>query len=568
MKEYPQSLEDYRALAADLRAFGRIADAELTELKAIEIGLNHPSVKRAEAALHAGRLEEAEKLVRPYLRQHPEDAAAALILGSIAERCGALVEAENLFRRAALLAPAYVEARIALAKLYIAAERQEDALATLDLGLSTNSSHPAALLLRAALLAQCRRFDEAEHAYATLLDAWPHNASAWVHFGDLLKTVGKIDEAIEGYRAAVDLDPANGLAWWRLADVKTLSFSSDDVRRMREVLHNPVDPEEEIYLRFALAKALDDKQQYAEAFDHLVRGNALRRERTPCNVELLSASLVKNKEIFESSFFEKRSLWGFLDRSPIFIIGMPRSGSTLVEQILASHPLVEGTRELFDIEHIAGSLGRDLSTGGYLDRLKELSSNDMRRLGERYIETTQRHRLTKRPFFTDKMPSNWNFVGLIASILPQAKVIDIRRHPLACGFANFAQHYSWGIDFSYDLADIGKFYSAYVRQMAHFDRVLPGRVHHVIYENLVENFEPEVRRLLDYLGLPFDEACLRFHENRRAVHTPSAEQVRRPINRDGVDRWRSYEQWLTPLKDALGPVWELYPEVPAAWSDD
>jgi len=555
-------------MAANLRARGLVGEAESAELRAIECGLAQPEVKGAENALRAGKLEDAEQLIRPYLRQHPQDVVATLILGAIAEQCGAVVEAENLFKRAVLLAPAYVEAKIALVKLYNSSERHDEALAILNQALVISATHPMALLLRAGLLAQQRRFEEAEAAYQILIDAHPGDSHAWVHFGDLLKTIGKFSEAIEAYRTAIDLDPTSGLPWWRLGDLKTLAFTSDDANRMRAALLQPsIDPDDEIYLRFALWKALDGDQQFAEGFEHLLRGNALRRTKAPYDAQAARASVLKNEDVFNRRFFDERSSWGSSDHSPIFIVGMPRSGSTLVEQILASHPLVEGTRELFDIEHLARGLSPELATGQYLDRLEGAAAGDLRKMGERYIESTRRHRLTDRPFFTDKMPSNWNFVGLIAAILPNAKIVDVRRHPMACGFANFTQHYSWGINFSYDLADIGRFYSAYVRQMAHFDRVLPGRVHHIMYENLVDNFEPEVRRLLDYLGLPFDEACLRFFENKRAVHTPSAEQVRRPINRSGMDRWRSYEPWLGPLKESLGPVLDLYPEAPTDWPD-
>ena len=218
-----------------------------------------------------------------------------------------------------------------------------------------------------------------------------------------------------------------------------------------------------------------------------------------------------------------------------------------------------------DPDAFASELAPGLPLAAYLDVISAVDASKMRSLGESYIAGTQRYRHSQRPFFTDKMPGNWRFVGLIQSILPNAKIVDVRRHPLSCGFANFSQHFNWGVNFSYDLTDIGRFYRTYVKQMAHFDHALPGRVHHVVYENLVEDFEPEVRRLLDYLDLPFDEACLRFHENTRAVHTPSSEQVRRPINRDGVERWRAYEQWLGPLKEALGPVLESYPDVPDVW---
>ena len=322
------------------------------------------------------------------------------------------------------------------------------------------------------------------------------------------------------------------------------------------------EPEAHIHLNFALGKALDDRGDYEPAFAAYVEGSRLRLDKVPHDPAKVEANVEKVRAVFSAPFIAERKGWGDPAPDPIFIVSLPRSGSTLVEQILASHPLVEGTEELFDVERIALELAPGKPAGAYLDRIATLPQHEVRALGTGYLAATRRVRHTDRPFFTDKMPSNWVFLGLIHTILPNARIVDVRRHPLGCGFANLSQHFNWGINFSYDLAHIGRFYTAYVRQMAHFEALLPDRVLRITYENLVDDFEPEVRRLLDFLGLPFDEACLRFFENRRAVHTPSSEQVRRPINREGVERWRNYEPWLGPLKDALGPVLEAYPGVP------
>jgi len=312
---------------------------------------------------------------------------------------------------------------------------------------------------------------------------------------------------------------------------------------------------------------LNDDEDYAAAFAHYAQGNRLRLAQSPHDPETVHKNVKKVERTFTAAFFEAITGAGYPARDPIFIVSLPRSGSTLVEQILASHSAVEGTEELFDIERMARELAPGEGAGSYMDKLVGMSHAKLRELGQNYIAATRRHRHTARPHFTDKMPSNWVFTGFIHTILPNAKIVDIRRHPLGCGFANFAQHYNWGINFSYDLASTGRFYSDYVRQMDHFDKVAPGVVHRIFYENLVEDLEGEVRRLLGYLELPFEEACLRFFENRRAVHTPSSEQVRRPINRDGMDTWRNYEPWLDPLKEALGPVLDLYPVVPEKVGD-
>jgi hypothetical protein len=246
-------------------------------------------------------------------------------------------------------------------------------------------------------------------------------------------------------------------------------------------------------------------------------------------------------------------------------VGLPRSGSTLVEQILASHPLIEGAGELPAIERIAMDIAGQAGAASWQEAIGELGADALRARGEAYLASARACLTTDRPFFTDKMPFNWSCVGLIHLILPNARIIDVRRHPLACCFANFSQYFSRTVNFASSLEDLGRYYRAYARMMAHFDCLLPGRIHRVRYEALVEDLEGQVRSLLEYLNLPFDEGCLRFHENPRAIHTPSARQVRRPINREGLERWRCYEPWLGPLKDALGPIPDLYPAAPDKW---
>ncbi|MBO9712871.1 tetratricopeptide repeat-containing sulfotransferase family protein [Sphingomonas sp.] len=564
----PESIAARRLMARGLRHQGRIAEAEIVELQAVAVGLGRPAVAGAESALAEDRLEDAEQLIRPYLRENPEDAGAALILGTVAERCEAFREAENLYRRAVLLVPAYAEARVALAKLFNTQGRHDEALEMLDAALSRDPSHLTALTHKAALLVKLRRLDDAGVVYRQMLHAHPREARGWMHYGFLLKTVGQRDEAIRAYRKSVAIEPQNGVAWFGMSNLKTLKFEPDEIARMREVIERDgLSDEDRIHLHFALGKALGDDGEHAEAFRHIELGSAIRSAGAPHDPERVHANVLKVEKVFTPDFLAARAGAGSPARDPIFVVSMPRSGSTLVEQILGSHPLIEGTEELHDIERIAAELAPGTPPGGYLDAIGALTPAQLRERGDHYIEATRRHRHTDRPYFTDKMPSNWVFAGLIHLILPNAKIVDVRRHPLGCGFANFAQHYNWGLNFSYDLNHIGRFYADYVRQMAHFDRVLPGRVHRVIYEDLVEDPEQEVRRLLDYLELPFDEACLRFHENKRAVHTPSSEQVRQPINRDGMDRWRAYEPWLDPLKRALGPVLADYPRAPDRWDD-
>ena len=568
VRDYPDVPLAHRVLALTLRRLGNVGEAERVELKGIEVALRLPAVVAAEKAYSENRLEEAERLIRPYLRANPDDAGGALILGSIAQRCGAVKEAENLFRRSILLAPAYLEARMMLVKLLNENGRYEEGLASLEEILFRDSRYPAALSLKAAILVKYRRLGEARPVFERLLRAYPADGLAWMGYAHLLKTQGEVAEAIVAYRKAVELEPGRGIAWWAMSNLKTFVFDSGDVEQMANGLkRDDLDDDDRIHLHFALGKALNDARDYAAAFAHYEQGNALRLAQTPHDPEIVHKNVTKVERTFSSAFFAATANAGYPARDPIFIVSLPRSGSTLVEQILASHSAVEGTEELFDIERIARELAPGEPAGSYMDKLSDLSHVKMRDLGRNYIEATRRHRHTTRPHFTDKMPSNWVFTGFIHTILPNAKIVDIRRHPLGCGFANFSQHYNWGINFSYDLQSTGRFYADYVRQMSHFDGVIPGAVHRIFYENLIEDLEGEVRRLLNYLDLPFEDACLRFFENKRAVHTPSSEQVRRPINRDGMDTWRNYEPWLGPLKEALGPVLDSYPAVPEKVSD-
>ena len=314
-----------------------------------------------------------------------------------------------------------------------------------------------------------------------------------------------------------------------------------------------------MHLHYALGKACEDRRAYPDAFDHFAQGAAVRRAQLAYDAGAASEQTRRSMALFSENFFAERTDGGSDDDAPIFIVGLPRSGSTLIEQILASHSAVEGTMELPDIGVIAQTLRgikRDGPARRYPEAAADLDAATRTALGDRYIAQTRIHRLKGRRFFIDKMPNNFHNIGLIHLILPRAKIIDARRHPMGTCFSAFKQHFAQGQGFSYDLADLGRYYTDYAALMAHYDAVLPGRVHRVIYEDMVNDTEAEVRRLLDYCGLPFEAGCLDFHQNDRAVRTVSSEQVRRPIFRDGLEQWRQYEEWLEPLKTALGPTLE------------
>jgi tetratricopeptide (TPR) repeat protein len=364
-------------------------------------------------------------------------------------------------------------------------------------------------------------------------------------------------EGIEAYRKAIAFNASLGDAWWSLANLKTVKFDDADIKAMETALEAPgLTDQDRLHIQFALGKAFHDAGRPDDAFANYSKANALRLKTNPYRPYVLTKIVDRCVAKFTPQVFA-HSQGGCEARDPIFIVGLPRSGSTLLEQILSSHSLVEGTTELQDIPVLVRKVGE------YPKDLLALDATTRHELGEEYLKRASVQRRTDKPFFIDKMPNNWLYVPFIHLILPNAKIIDARRHPLSCGFSNFRQHFAHGQDFAYDLESLGRFYSDYVRFMAHVDTVLPGRVHRVIYERMVDDTENEVRRLLDYCGLAFEAQVLEFYKTERAIRTPSSEQVRRPIYRDATEDWQPYEKYLDPLKTALGPVLDSYPEPPA-----
>jgi len=525
-------------------------------------------VAAARQLLVNGRDDDAEVAVRAFLKDQPNNPDGLLLMADIAMRCGFPIEADRILLRAIALAPHSVEPRLALSKARHRIGRVDDSLQLLEQVLTLDPSNIVALSFKPALLVQLRRLNDGLEAFDRLITAWPRHARGWMNYAFLLKTVGRYADGVAAYRTAVALDPREGGAWWGLANLKTAKFFSDDIDAMLAALDSKDLPtNDRIEIHFALAKALDSTGDAARAFVHLESGNRLRRAAHPYDPDITAKDAQRTRRIFTAGFLAERSGWGATSRDPIFIVGMPRSGSTLIEQILASHPQIEGTEELFDVQRLAGELTTRHERTNYLDIVEKLTADDLREVGERYLADTVKYRRTDRPYFTDKMPGNWAYLGLIHLMLPYARIIDARRHPLDCCFSNYSQHFQWGTNFAYGLEDLGRYYRNYATAMQHFDTVLPGRIHRVIHERLIDDPETEVRRMLDYLGLPFDERCMRFHETERAVHTPSSEQVRRPISREGTGRWRPYAHWLGPLENALGDVLECYPDIPRSLAD-
>jgi tetratricopeptide (TPR) repeat protein len=563
----PALADAWIALGVQHRLLGHAEAAERAEVRALAAATRDPILLEAGAALNEGRLAVAEHLLRDRLKSRPEDPPALRMLAETATRLGRYEDAEALLRRCLDLAPGFIPARHNLAVALYRQTRAAEALAETEALLAADPRHPGYRNLQAAALGQLGEYDRAIAVFESLLADFPVQPKGWMSYGHALKTVGRQADAIAAYRRAIDLSPGLGEAWWSLANLKTFRFTDGDIASLQAALARAdISEEDRFHLDFALGKALEDAGREEESFSAYSRGNALRRASLDYDPDETRRHVLRSRTLFTPEFWTAREGWGCPSPDPIFILGLPRAGSTLVEQILASHPRVEGTMELPDMPALAKRLGarsRRDQDSAYPDVLADLDADACRALGEEYLARTAPQRKTSRPFFIDKMPNNFAHVGLIRLILPKAKIIDARRHPLACCFSGFKQHFARGQAFTYDLSDLGRYYADYVDLMSHFDAVLPGHVHRVIYERMVADPEFEVRALLAFCGLDFDPACLRFYENDRAVRTASSEQVRRPIFTEGLDQWRGFEPWLGPLKAALGPVLVAYPEAPA-----
>ena len=516
----------------------------------------HPRLIEAAMALNDNRLDVAERLLKPHLQDDPFDVAAIRMLAELAARIGRWGDSENLLRRAIELAPGWTAAKANLALVLGRTGRPGEAMTLLDDIFEAEPEEIGHWNLKAATLGRLGDFDDAIALYEKVLAEAPNQPRVWLSYGHMLKTVGRQADGIAAYRKAIALKPALGEAWWSLANLKTVRFDDDDIAAMESALAaSGVSDDDRLHLDFALGKAMHDAGRTDQAFAHYADGNRLRLAAQPYDPERLTATVDRCIERFTVDAFAERS-GGCAAPDPIFIVGMPRAGSTLVEQILSSHSKVEGIAELTDIPALVRK------AGAYPRDVLGLDADGRRALGADYLKRASVQRRTDRPYFIDKLPNNWVYVPFIQLILPNARIIDARRHPLACCFSNFRQHFARGQPFTYNLADVGRYYSDYARFMAHIDAVLPGRVHRVIYERMVDDTEAEVRALLAYCGLEFEPACLEFHKTERAVRTASSEQVRQPIYRDSTEEWRAYDAYLASLKAALGPIVESYPDVP------
>ena len=512
----------------------------------------HPRLIEAALALNENRLDVAERILKPHLKEDPFDAAAIRMLAELAARIGRWRDAENLLRRAVELAPGWTAARANLALVLGRTGRPAEAMEMLDDILAEEPDFVGHWNLKAATLGRLGDFEEGIQLYEKVLERAPHQPRVLLSYGHMLKTIGRQADGIAAYRQAIQLESTLGEAWWSLANLKTVKFDEGDLAIMEEVLSRPnLGEEDRLHLEFALGKAMHDAGRFDQAFGHYSRANALRLKLRPYEPQMISDIVDQSIFAFTSETFSGRQ-GGSDAPDPIFIVGMPRAGSTLIEQILSSHSQVEGTSELPDIPILARQLN------SYPAGILDASPEQRRTLGEDYLRRAGHQRRTDRPFFIDKLPNNCLFVPFIHLILPKAKIIDARRHPLGCCLSNFRQHFARGQDFTYDLQHVGRYYADYVRLMGHMDAVLPGLVHRVSYEHLVDDTEAEIRRLLEYCGLTFEPQLLEYYKTERAVRTASSEQVRQPIYREATEEWREYEDHLAPLKSALGPVLDTY----------
>jgi cytochrome c-type biogenesis protein CcmH/NrfG len=561
----PQDTGAHRMLGRVLRQLGRDEEAARAEMAAIRAAAHDPEMIAIAGAMIANEVPEAEARLRHRLSRQPTDVAAIRMMAELAGRLGRYRDAENLLRRAIELAPSFTAARANLAIVLYKQNRYGEAGEVLEQVLAQDPANTSSRNLLAATLGRIGDYDEALALYGELTGTFPDHAKLWMSYGHLLKTVGRLEESIAAYRRALAAESQLGEVWWSLANLKTVTFDAADIAAMEAALGAEVSDEDAFHLHFALGKAYGDRKAAADSFRHYAAGNALRSRELAYEPDATTQQVDRVIEVLTPAFLAQHQGVGNPAPDPIFILGLPRAGSTLLEQILASHSAVEGTMELPDIPAIAMREAKAAAGGDPRDWpgvVAAMPAERFTELGAEFLERTRVQRKTGKAFYIDKLPNNWSYAGFIHLILPNARIIDARRNPLDCCFSNFRQHFAKGQAFSYSLDHIGRYYADYVRAMDHYDRVLPGRIHRVIHERLLDDPEGEVRAMLAYLGLPFEEACMEFHRNTRAVRTASSEQVRRPINRDGVGQWEPYAQWLGPLRAALGDLITTYADRP------
>jgi tetratricopeptide (TPR) repeat protein len=543
------------------RMAGDHANAQLAADHVATLKRLAPAVVHATSLFSDGDLVQAEWVIRGHLQRVGDDMEGMRLLARVAVAREVLDDADILLEAVLQLAPDHHAARFDYAKVLFERHRYKEACVQMERLLAIDPHHLDYRALHASANVGLGEHDRAIGLYRELLQIVPEAADLHLSLAHSLKTQGRQAEAIDAYRAAIAARPHFGDAYWSMANLKTYRFTDEEIDGMLAQVAMPSTSLVDGYhLNFALGKALEDRGDHAASWQHYAKGNALKRSESRYRPEIIETNTRRQIEVCTREFLAERAAAGDPSADPIFIVGLPRSGSTLLEQILASHPLVDGTQELADIPRIVLELqGRDpdLDDPRYPGVLAQMSPEQFRRMGEAYLRDTRTYR-GAAPYFIDKMPNNFRHLGLIHLMFPNAKIIDARREPMACCFSNLKQLFATGQEFTYSIEDIARYYRTYLDVMEHWDRALPGRVLRVHHEDVVDDLEGNVRRILDFCGLLFDPACLAFHETRRSVRTASSEQVRQPIFRDGIDQWAHYAPYLAPLREQLGDALERY----------
>ena len=559
----PALVASWRAQAIILERKSRHNEAHKANFQADYLSKLPTELLNVTHMIHEGKIFKAEKLCRFFLQKNPHHIEGMRLLADIASRFGVFNEADFLLESAIEFDPDNIQLHLDYIQIlrkrqkFEAALKQAQGLYDRDPANTVFQSHLAIESM------QTGNHQRAFELFEKVLEKIPDDPATLTSRGHAFKTFGRHDEAVESYRSAYRSKAAHGDAYFGLANLKTYKFTDEEISQMTDIVsRSDIGSMDRINLCFSLGKALEDREDFAEAFKYYETGNKAKFDQSGYKASEMTTELAIQAEICTAELFAAQGRKGSEAPDPIFIVGLPRAGSTLLEQIIASHSQVDGTLELPNILSLSYQLrgrARARSDTHYPRILHDLTTEKLKQLGEKYIEDTRIHRKTA-PFFIDKMPNNFRHIGLISLILPNAKIIDARRHPMACCFSGFKQHFAEGQEFTYGLENVGTYYKDYVALMDHWDDVLPGKILRVQYEDVVQDTESQVRRVLDYLDLPFEESCLEFHKTKRSVRTASSEQVRQPIFKSGLEQWRHFEPWLAPLKGALGPeIMKRYP---------
>ncbi len=540
---------------------GRKDEANEMYQSALALEPTKERVATAAQAFARGQTEEAEKICRQVLREHPNEVDAMRLLASIANKLEQRDDAIILLERAVELKPKFAGAWADLAETYTESEKFGEALDAVQRVIKLQPNMPFGHMIRGSILGKKDDHEGAINAFKEALEIEPEHIGSNMGLGNTLKTIGRYDEAVKSYKKCIEAQPLFSEAYWSLANLKTYSFDDDEIKNMeKHVQSQDLTPASKAFFHIAIANAKEKQMKYGEAWYHFHTGNELRRTSEIYDSVTTQVTHDALIETFDEEFVNSTKGRGCQSDAPIFILGLPRSGSTLIEQILASHSQVEGTRELPDISLLGRRLTKSKPPGiKYPDAVKHMTDEEKTEYGESYLETSKRYR-TDKPRFIDKMPNNFAHIGFIKTILPNAKIINAKRHPLDSCVSSFKQLFYKGQSWSYDLFEIGEYYLEYERMMDHWHSLYPGEIYDIQYENIVNNQEDESRALIEYCGLDWEDSCLKFYENKRSVNTASSEQVRQPIYKGAMYAWKNYESEIGALKDILEPVLAKYPQ--------